>query len=1579
MTPVGNQQTTPVKTPVILKPNTSVAPQKLVLSYSLSSQKVPASITNSVPVIPQQVPVPSLSVITTAPSVSVSPGLLSVSGTSSQLADSTGTKGKLKYYAANASTLPINVVQQLLATRGAKLQTGPNQQSILFIPMESEGSSRSVISVSKAAVQPSVTLALLPGKSVQQDPSSSNIKQLGTQYVLNQTGTSSVSAFVPGINFSQTGGSQNVNSSVKVVNTSQAASTVSLPISTRISTVSVPSASSESVNSMSLPTSNTATVSVQPTAANTSSSSALPVTQMLQIQTDLPAGGSTVVLKSSDVLPGSSAGVIKTLYGSPPKYPTNETVRTLLFKRKSSAEEKEKGSLPSPDSSIEKSSGDQKTHGIHFQKISPKPPALQTITVTNPVALQQLPIKQVPLQQFSPNQNIVLAKTTASPILAPALTVSNTTSLLNVQSAQQCVFTSISASKLNTLLLQTSAAGAKSIPSLIKLPSKAALDSAVKAVVTSVNITLPTVNIKVPSPTSLPSIGPRRNVTKTIQTMKSPIPVAPKVVTQSSCSALGTTVSVANSNMIVTSSTLPLVSIAGQTGALSSLTSLIPVQQIQSSSLPVVTLAGQSGSPASNLLQAVRAQLGSTSSVSLAGQTPVISAPIATIAGQGTGQATNLIQSVQSLVQNIDGKNVLTKMIPQTILTSQGLVQGYITPQGIVIPQAKKLQTSPLNPSVTPQTRFQATLKQEIGTLNQGGKTVSAATSPSHLAVSPEPKGLNVSSSTFTLNKSSFTPTTVQYIKPGSVNPVSANTTALSSAQYSSMTQTQANSIPLIMPVPQLKSPALPSGGLSVTPAVNSTSLKSPQQTGKFIFPPNLSGLSLSATTPASVSPLLNIPTGVLVPGSGGLQVASPLLSQLSLPVLQSGMAVQSPSVLPQNLNLLQTSLNPTALQQLVNPVLLTPGMISSQLLSQNSGLQTNGQNVQTIETEHLPQNNTVLPASQAPPLLQKVMGSNNEDVGHPSGQVLGNTAQVTPNISGINSGFLKQINAAALVKQLASSQLQTKVNVVNCSVPDVKPVLLQQQLNTPSSQTAGLKLATPMVQNLAVPKQSTQLPGQVKVESGKIVAGGTGLSQAFSIVNPSQSKSVGQPLITPISKPILAAPKTQTNAPAVSKAGSKTIAVNQITNEVVTPVCANPSVVKQIQGPSRVIAVNKKSNKLEEVLPQDVKPAVTQTTVGQGQNKPVMIKPLKSPETVQNAATGSQQKIMLFSIGGQLVTQQGVPVTLENGVLKLMPQAIVQIANQTLTPKQIQQTLAKISQATFSSMSTSQQGHQSLALNVTETLTPQPAVSVNTKVMTCSPANPDTQTVPGTEALNRDHMYETQAKLDTKGFQQSFENILPPAKKRPSSRVALNEQLENRYVTVPNITSTAGVRSGSNSVQFVLKPMVTSGYIVCPRMSGVTSSDSAGSESEITNAVTESSMLIQPEIDTKVTTLSEGEPSSLIKKSEKRLNVNGERGTGKNKTSDADIDNDDAGDDLSETPLVIDTNDTENTESYRNQGSFSNKEVALETRFNHGSYMDKEAALNLLRLANQALGSSDEGDDKDIDNAGDASNKLGR
>ncbi|XP_070200432.1 streptococcal hemagglutinin-like [Littorina saxatilis] len=75
----------------------------------------------------------------------------------------------------------------------------------------------------------------------------------------------------------------------------------------------------------------------------------------------------------------------------------------------------------------------------------------------------------------------------------------------------------------------TSAASTPVGPTTLRLPSQSALDDALQSVVTGYHTTLPTADIKVPSPIDLPSLSPRKNVTRTVQSNKAPIFTTSKV------------------------------------------------------------------------------------------------------------------------------------------------------------------------------------------------------------------------------------------------------------------------------------------------------------------------------------------------------------------------------------------------------------------------------------------------------------------------------------------------------------------------------------------------------------------------------------------------------------------------------------------------------------------------------------------------------------------------------------------------------------------------------------------------------------------------------------------------------------------------------------------------------------------------------------------------------------------------------------------------------------------------------------------------------------------------------------------
>ncbi|KAL8617631.1 hypothetical protein ACOMHN_038023 [Nucella lapillus] len=67
------------------------------------------------------------------------------------------------------------------------------------------------------------------------------------------------------------------------------------------------------------------------------------------------------------------------------------------------------------------------------------------------------------------------------------------------------------------------------LPGMKPRAGQSALDDALQTVVTSYTTTLPTAHIKVPSPTTLPSLSPRKDITRIVRSTKAPIPATTRM------------------------------------------------------------------------------------------------------------------------------------------------------------------------------------------------------------------------------------------------------------------------------------------------------------------------------------------------------------------------------------------------------------------------------------------------------------------------------------------------------------------------------------------------------------------------------------------------------------------------------------------------------------------------------------------------------------------------------------------------------------------------------------------------------------------------------------------------------------------------------------------------------------------------------------------------------------------------------------------------------------------------------------------------------------------------------------------
>lgn len=1121
-------------------------------------------------------------------------------------ASNSSGKPKAKYYAANASTLPINVVEQLIATRGAKLSQGAYNQSILLIPMESEGQSRNV--VSSASVTP-VKCQLSPATT----PNGKTVKSESTNTVASTTA-----------------------------------------VKTSPNTLILPKPQTSPVLSLGqgIPG-----IQIQPAFGGLQRPQAF-------LQPAIVEGMNVTRLVPLGISPKS-----------PTRYPTNETVKTLLEKRKP-PEDKEAFILEKRKPQAVTKASDTTNNSASNTLSDSNSSANSVVSLTTSLKTQN----SIPGNPDTGLMRSTNVKVNSSQPTIMTVDPVKTEALVSAVKSHQCVITSISAAKLNTLLLQTSAAGAKSIPSLIKLPSKAALDSAVKAVVTSVNITLPTVNIKVPSPTSLPSIGPRRNVTKTIQTMKSPIPVAPKFVTQSSGGQ--TTLSYADSHTTASSQMLTVSSSVH--GSVTS-TPEVSVKQSQ-------IMTGCLDQDGKRMVTRLTPQLVLTPKGVM--QMGFVNTGHLGGASQSVSQVAVPSSSVQSgnqtiLIQNSAGQYQLIQQ------TSPVLQQ---TAQGASLQQLA-------NQSVT-QTQSQNLLQavKPVVALNASGNPIILPTvkTNTQLASVSTPPSIVLHNSTYY-----------------SANPRKPmlNIATASSANSATLTMSQASPGSA-----ELKSPT---AGLLLQQA-SSSILQTAQRP--------------VASQSGMVSPVLGLPQGLVL--QGGVQLASPLVNQLGLNLIQPGIQpVQNPSSVPvsapHSINLLQKAgtAGPHLLN--INPLLLNPALTTT----------TGGVLRQQLNTQ----------------------------LAVPSGNQVG--AKI-----GVNT--IVRPSTPTLQQQLKSSLPTTTV---------VQPTI-------PSGQN-GTGLVSPLPQMIQMPGSSLVIPALGSANQHLNLLGqltGTPSSAQKQLVF--QYPSVGQTVTT----------VTAQTMPSQTAASTPRYVVSVPNKQIPNNQGKTTLPVAKLQAPQRTQAkivnsetgVTKNENLLTTV-------AVNQVTLGQ-------------------KTSPTQQKLLLFSIGGQLVTGQGVPVSLSDGVLKVVPHGKIKINNQTLSPEQIKQTLAKINEAAAMTLNPTSRQQNSTQMSGSSAMVDQG------KVIPLKIVKDSIKPEQGPTVASMDHSYlnSNKEKIVTSlmNGNASVSNVSTLQLKIGSHNTSLSTSLTG--LVSPNsqtglqvvYSESAKVEQGqeiqgpgqSNEMQYGLKPMeYSSGYVV--------------------------------------------------------------------------------------------------------------------------------------------------------------------
>ncbi|XP_060068222.1 mucin-2-like [Ylistrum balloti] len=1196
----------------------------------------------------------------------VSPGLSMSGAVDPQLPNIPSTGGKIQYYAANINTLPPSVLQQLIKSNALKIPPGPNQSGMVLLttvnPQGPTSSSQSptiaglqIQTAQKTSVKKTVvpvteqTLpkAVVP-KTMLRLPISHQVSSAVTA-----TPGSMIKKVIPQMNTAV-----NIHLSVPSVNSSLGHLHSATNASTGCAVMSV--ASNEVVQNTKMDNS----VSVENASLGSGAVSLPPMT---------PSSSSLSPTNISSTSPNRQ----------PYKYANNVTVKTLLEARKDA----------------------EKTPG-------------------------------------EPAKPVIVKKT--------------------------CEITS----STPTVLLHPTSTGIKTL----KIPSKAVLDSAVQAVVTDVPTSLPTVNIKVPAPSAMPAIQPRYNVTKTIQSMKGPIPTAPRLEPASLSS---------NSSVNVTSPSL------GQS---------------------------QSNVPNQSLLTQLQT-----------GNSPVMLTTLNKSSGLG-----NMVLAAAQQQQSQDKKNISLKVLPQG-LQQPGVMQGYLTPQGLIIPQAalQQQQASTLNiGSINNQALAQGILKTQSpisvalnnqtvtsGTvINQGGTSVNInnqnlnsgvigyqTISPGALgsqSIVSMPVQLGIQGGNVTslvsgnqqMIVSHSTNTQKQNIKKalqdsGKViqNTIHSNSGSLAAnSTYGTLAkslqavggQNQAGNLitglvktvgsntimtstfsSIVNTIPSMSTSVVSS--ISVKPSVSSDKSSSSvldtqkvriqavgggastlldlggisklQGQGQGLLMPGLiqgmnlvnvggqlklqeggNNMTILGNNSINLSTIVSssVPTAItsasLVSSSNTLGrifpivtiAASGMSSVASSTGQTSQMVAPAPGTVPQSPLQLTSPLlshlaNPvgnmgnfaTVLGQIASPLNKT-GVISQQtavagnyqLLGQ-PGVKVTGS---TGSVLRLPSQQLNVQSTSPPVIGQQLClsGNSTQMVGQQLTSPVANQAPVV-------LGNIGQGSSSDLIKQLAAAQLQLSGQSSSALVNQIPNQMVLQvpaspgvkgqavirppgQQNLQGSQTMLLLSPQKRLQGASIgtgtqqPKQLTlrlnspvlQQTQQIKVP----IVSSAKSTQDHGATQPSKVKlnfdlqtAKVKPGLAVASKTLLQTPVVGSVVPAsVSQVTEKPVLPTNLLNQKLSIAKTNTTTIGSVQQ-ANVVRFNTAGSQLRLPTPPQQSVVVTLPDVLNSPSPGPLLSPAKATNTSQ---AGGSQKLFLYNIGGQLVTPQGVPVTVDNGVLKvLLPQ----------------------------------------------------------------------------------------------------------------------------------------------------------------------------------------------------------------------------------------------------------------------------------------------------------------------------------
>ncbi|XP_071100239.1 uncharacterized bromodomain-containing protein 10-like [Haliotis cracherodii] len=845
------------------------------------------------------------------------------------------------------------------------------------------------------------------------------------------------------------------------------------------------------------------------------------------------------------------------------------------------------------------------------------------------------------------------------------------------------------------------ATGGQLKPRVVKLPTQEALDSALQSVVTSVRTSLPTAHIKVPSPVTLPSIQPRRNVTKTIQSMKVPIPAAHRV--ESTYSPVNVTcpssVNPSASESItslsqVTKSPIKTEYVVQNPTATSSsqknmLLKVVPQNFITSQGLVQGYLTPQGLVIPQNKQTVLSGGVQIASSVNLGGAASTTKTNQVHVALSNSGKDTVSQTAQLAAVKAVQdpGKHIQLSFSPGKQTISPASVQGL---SAVNIAQGLNIMGKQVTGDGNPQ---QMTVQNQPATLASASNVIKAVKNTPLLSKVATPaaelvKQIAAGQSTMIQGTRMMVPaaSTIQgkstvMTNVGGKVPVSGQQTpAVIPALM--VGQPAVASTPI---TPRLLVPAQQVGGTPVQYG-KSMSISSSDVTNKQSNSVQLTGKGQTPFVLSLGSGLQNV---ILSPQK---EASSQSASHIQNATLQMSapQSYSKPTAVPQSVATLQLPVQSMQLnQQLLK---LTPQQLSSAL---HISPQQTLSGVQVIQPQQQQQQQkqqiSVSGSGQTVASKQIIL----------SPQQLGNVA-MTPGVKmvaqpSVGAGITALINKAP---QFIQQKMATIQVAASPGQQDGKAPVLLQQHTAPAAGHSGKVLQVGQHQMLISKSLPQQPISSASVQTSKLqpsfkmplsnIQQNPGVQFVYSptantaTLAPEPISASSSPSIPNLStnrvsiqaaqastkaalQAHLSQTKASTNIPG-TKPGTSTLSsmLGHEKVKVVAKTSPTNLIVSNANIVSQVVQAAEAKFPASTVV-NNIIQAAKASAEGSKVSPTKIVSPLL--EEGEGDGTGSkQQKLLLYNIGGQLMTAQGVPVTVEQGVLKVLPQATIQIGNQMLT-----------------------------------------------------------------------------------------------------------------------------------------------------------------------------------------------------------------------------------------------------------------------------------------------------------------------